>query len=44
MEWVDILLAQRKAEEQVCFELLTRVKDDCMQYLPDLKLSFASQM
>lgn len=43
MEWVDILLSQRKAEEQVCFEILVRVKDDCLRYLPDLKISFASQ-
>ena len=38
-----ILLSQRKAEEQVCFEILVRVKDDCLRYLPDLKISFASQ-
>ena len=44
MAWLDILITQKTATEQACFELLLRIRDECVKYLPDLKLSFVNQM
>ena len=42
MEWVASLIPSSPPEQ--CIEILKRIRDDCVKYLPDLKYTFVSQV
>lgn len=42
MEWVEVLLPTNQPES--CLAILTKVRDTCVKYLPDIKLSFVKQV
>ena len=41
MEWLGVLIPSKQPES--CFAILTKIRDDCVKYLPDIKLSFVKQ-
>lgn len=46
MDWMIYLLSSYQTEEtiQQCYTLFLRIYDECIKYLPDLRLSFITQM
>ena len=41
MEWLGVLILSNQPDS--CFTILTKIRDDCVKYLPDIKLSFVKQ-
>lgn len=42
MEWVASLIPSSPPEQ--CIEVLKRIRDDCVKYLPDMRYAFVSQV
>lgn len=46
MDWMNHLLSRYQDDDTntSCYDLLLRIHDECIQYLPDLRLSFITQL
>lgn len=46
MDWMNHLLSRYQDDDTntSCYDLLLRIHDECIRYLPDLRLSFITQL